>query len=269
MRVLTVVRLVAVLYGATATSLALAADFPSFPGVGYLSNHTGDRHGLFYECRLVDGRAPAIACDFTRLLVSYEANPGELDLQMRMVTQDTAKPGLRKTVVEILSQCEDLDSNPQYIEARDIDRDSGAGPAKRAAAKGFLRFIENLCSTKDRDQGVEELIDAIRLMLELQTKTCKVWTNIWEQTFEYQPGAGNWVAQSGPEGDCGITLESTFTPDPERALLWNLETAKIVTHKEGKALDLLACSTFEDRTDLYVWNSHGKDINCEVVTFGP
>jgi hypothetical protein len=60
--------------------------------------------------------------------------------------------------------------------------------------------------------------------MEKDTRTCRVRTNPWQETFTRSLG-GKWVSNRGPSGNCSVVIVSTLEPEdpkepPSENALW-------------------------------------------------
>jgi hypothetical protein len=67
-------------------------------------------------------------------------------------------------------------------------------------------------------------IPIVSVSVEKDTRTCRVRTNPWQETFTRSLG-GKWVSNRGPSGDCSVVIVSTLEPEdpkepPSENALW-------------------------------------------------
>jgi hypothetical protein len=106
------------------------------------------------------------------------------------------------------------------------------------------------------------LHEFLRVLNDWDSKTCRIWTNAYTETFEWQP-SGKWVSNRGPSGICGVIVVSTLEPHDKTKfpVRWTYETRKIVTNKDALKGDV--CK-FEETPVRYSWRGPGQATRLRI-----
>jgi hypothetical protein len=115
---------------------------------------------------------------------------------------------------------------------------------------------------------------ALRGIHDKEMRTCKIWTNTYEQTFTTSDFGKTWIANDGPSGECGMVVISKLERakadflGKDQTLFWTYHTRKIISNKDTKALATFPCSGFDEREFFYDWKGDEKFLGCDYVKFG-
>src|SRR6266446_2330040 len=134
------------------------------------------------ECTMIAGRQ--LSCDFLQTGVGLERRPEEVPTELEKMMKEFTAEAMPK-IKEYLGETCTSDSLAKF-------RTSAASPQLSATAKSFLlRLIERTVAVCERPTR-ENLSEWFRLSLEKESRTCKIWTNRFRETFSSETVAGGW-----------------------------------------------------------------------------
>jgi len=258
----------------TITILALAclafianAEFPKYPNVAQVYLQAGDRSFIQIRCDLGSGKGNRIICSFIQTNVSYKVKPEEYETKLKESLENINTPEFEKELLgEPKKLCQQKDKAERKAHMTKLIQ---TNPASETRMRKWMALLDQMCETKDLADIKTNFIAITKYSLEQDTKTCKVWLNDWEESFEYKPSStgGYWLSTSEPNESCGVINISTLKTDPDSDFLWNYESKRIVTDKEAAGI-LIPCKDLEEPRFTYEWRPVEHDMQCELVTFG-
>jgi hypothetical protein len=236
---------ISILYASS--GLAELYDEQPLTGIAY---NTKELSAVIYEC--AEATSDRMTCKFTQLAVRRAATQAELKKKLAELDKNLRedKP-TAKTCAEMQKYLDILEGKipPEtpltFRDPRDREQAMTAAKAYRHACSGDLEPMRNV----------------LRADYELETRTCRVSANIFEQTFKRVMDTANgkfsWVVDSSPQGDCGIVQLSRFEPvKMEKFTVWNYVARKAITNPEGQTgLIPFKCSNLDEATYVYSWRS--------------
>lgn len=255
---------------------AVAAG-PPHPFTGRVFN-TVDKGWLNYECQLpVNG---LMTCEFTQVSVrrslKLEEIDGRLAEDLKGWMADLKKPsGDLKEFCEAMSGLDDLlDGKDVPGAAVEVKQSlSAMEEFERRDLKSTTAAAGELCSDPTED-AVRRFI---RLTLETQSRTCEIGVNPFKQTFHAVFASDgkfiSWnVADTTPQGDCGLIQLSRFEPvvekPGEKPYFWRYYARKAIANPQAKSLGVMACSDFDQGEYLYDWKQQTLALQCDYIKAG-
>ncbi len=246
--------------------IAMSADFPNYPNVAQVYLQEGDRSFIQISCDPDLRKGNRIDCSLIQTNVSYKVNPDEYEAKLKESLENINTPEFEK---ELLGEPKKLCQQKDKAERKaNITKIIQANPASETRMRRWMALLDQMCEAKNLADVKTAFIAISKLRVEQDTKTCKVWLNDWEESFEYKRSStgGYWLSTAEPHGECGVINISTLKSDPDFSFGWNYESRRVVTDKEAESL--IPCNDIEERKVTYKWLSVEHDMHCEVITFG-
>lgn len=136
----------------------------------------------------------------------------------------------------------------------------------------LTKSVKNYCASVNR----ENYLNVIRIMREVNSRTCTMSSNYYKQSFnlvtDNEDDANVWVAKSGPDGPCGVILQSEFEPvrsgNDSKIIFWKYTYTKVVTNKQGY-VPLTSCSDLEKREYIYDTIQNWYALDCDYINTMP
>ncbi|MEA9482724.1 hypothetical protein VC290_20785, partial [Xanthomonas campestris] len=210
------------------TSSAAIAEEPPHPFGGRMYN-TVENGWLTYEC--MPPEAGVLACDFVqtrirqklsasdaakRLAKETQGWPEALAKEMKTTPERLYESGDWKGLCDMAQQgLSALNGSSSTEEMRKaVSRMSRVARGDLAAQMGAMG---QACKTRTLD-GMKRFM---ALGIDIEQRTCQIGTNSFKQTFKAVYASDgtfkSWnVADTTPNGDCGIINLSRFVPVPEK-----------------------------------------------------
>jgi hypothetical protein len=135
------------------------------------------------------------------------------------------------------------------------------GPGEKAFFTGLLQRYNTMCDKPT----AKSIRDYLWYTLEKQTKTCRIWTQSWKETFTKQL-ENKWVSTEGPGGICGVVEVSSL--EAKDSLVWSYETQKVVTNKDVNDVNSPICLKLNETKVRYGWDNKFVDRSCEFIVWG-
>lgn len=226
--------------------------------IGPLKNaNPADVSSLSADCDIsADSRQ--MTCSFVQTRVDLAKKPdtaaAELEKQLQGITAQ-----------DIAATCKGQRKDMSDLSAK-IAGVPDVAPRLKTFFTGWVQRFNAMCD-KPTIEGMREYL---WYGLQKETRTCRIWSNPWKETFTKQLG-DKWVSNRGPSGICGVVNVSTLESkpiDPKKPSpilrLWTYETQKVVTNK---AVGGPFCELDETRV-RYSWDAKDFDRTCEFIEFG-
>jgi hypothetical protein len=243
---------------------ALAEDVPR---IGLLWN-TKEVSSMLYECK--QNTDKSLDCEFTQTSVRKNAKPEELDSKLKQAREEFRKGGFNLSdddckwpgdVIEILEGRKKPPPEARFHELSELE--------KKDTLK-MMRAMVQFCKSKTE----EDYLNIIRLRHDKDSRTCRVSSNPYKQTFRFVSDNlsknGTWVIQGQPDGPCGFVQLSRFEMDRDNSLKfvnWNYIARRATTNPQGTTLLGLSCKDFDEGEYVYDWRSKGHPIGCDYIEF--
>jgi len=250
------------LYAASAMS-----DVVPSSGIVY---NTKETSSLVYNC--VNNRDNSLDCDFTQTSVRKKAKPQ--DLEARLNQGREAFSTSKELTPEICKEQKD------YVEIL-----YGRKKAHNKVLQGFVRNISDLekkdtlkilnaATTACDSKNEENYLNVIRIGHDKDTRTCKVSSLTYKQSFrlvlDTVSGARSWVAKGDPSGACGIVQLSRFEPESlkdSKYVFWKYIAQKAVTNRKGLLTPGMACKDLDEDEYVYDWRHKEHALGCDYINF--
>jgi hypothetical protein len=213
----------------------------------------------------VEGR---MRCKFTQVMVSKVGRPGEFEKSLPNVIAQLLKDqkGARPLcdLMQSISTALRAGIPPKGKEERTAFEDLRKMPQRaKDDFHSLAKQASNFCTNPDR-QTAE---DFLRAAHDRDLRTCKIWTNTFEQTFTSSNMGQTWIVNDGPEGLCDVVVIAKLEKDKDAEQFWTYRTRKIVMKKDVGASGL-HCSLLDEREYFYDWKEDEKFLGCDYVKFG-
>ena len=204
-----------------------------------------------------------IKCVFNQTRIKNSIDPAKLEQSV----EETLSSMTDEESKEVMSAINDLwcsDKNKQMLIASRNEKPGLFGSHELESAIKRIDFVTAAACEMKGDERLRRFVTA---STQLDAQTCTVWSNTWEQSFQYNPSSGKWTSKMGPNGDCGVINVSTLSKAHEKDWEWTYETRKVVTNREGPGF-LLSCSDLDENTYRYRTSSSAVYMNCLYLKYG-
>ena len=196
-----------------------------------------------------------LTCDLTQTGVRLRMTPEEAAQKLDETTRD-----LQRATAADLAR-----GRREWCAMRARAREAVGAPDLRAATRAYgIRLLDVL--TRVCEEPTAENVSAFaRLQLDKETKTCRVWTHAYRETFVRQP-TGIWVSYSGPAEPSGVAVLSTLEPDDRQAkapVLWTYRSQQIPAGGNAPAPPPPT-----EGPQVFSWRAPVKTLACEFIEFG-
>lgn len=243
----------------------LAAD--ETPSVGLLYN-TKETHSLVYRCQ--QDRDATLDCEFIQTAIRKKAKPEELASKL-----EQARKEFRGGIKWSADECKSYSQMVDVLEGRKKPpKEEGLKEMTDKQKKDALAFGKAL-SDFCRSGTEESYLKIASLAHDKDTRTCKVGSNPFKQTFkfvqDFVSGSDSWVTQGTPEGPCGIVqlcrFESERTKD-SKLVFWKYIARKAITNPKGSLLlPGVSCKDLDEGEYLYDWRAKEHSLGCDYIEF--
>lgn len=241
-----------------------AAENPT-AGLLYSSREV---HSMRYDCRKNPDNS--MTCEFVQVSVAKKSKPEDLEDKLKQAREEFRTKRFRysedecrgiATALDILEgRKKEAEVEAKFAEMDEIEkRDTGK---IWAAISGFC---------KNRSEN--DLLNAVRLMHDIETRTCRASINPYKQIFilvrDQNTKTETWVVkQDGPDGPCGIVQLSRFEPVREGAIIfWKYISRRAITNPQGKFFGTMTCKDLDESEFVYDWRFKSHTIGCDYIEF--
>ena len=165
-------------------SITIAASFPDFPSNSILQDTSGGRSAIEVGCEPTDRSSPTVKCRFYQFTVSYELNPEDYQIKLN---EEIAKieSGKYFDAIDPVTAMRELCKQMNTVEVKaGIAEKYKTQPKSVPRFKKYLTLLNKGCEVKNVGEAKLLAIEMAQFTLKEQTKTCKVWPNIWEESFQ-------------------------------------------------------------------------------------
>ena len=251
-------------------AISLSSSAQDAPRLGILYN-LSEVHSLTYTCSTAS--SGALNCEFVQTSVRPKGTFADLPAALERARSDFAKGPifnaedckLNQTLANILSGKEKAPKQDAMEKLTTVQRRD-----MLALTQGVL----GTCSSRSE----EKYLDLVRLGQDRDRRTCKVSSLTFSQTFRAVPDSGPtatvWLAQSKPDGPCGIVQLSRFESEqskigPANFTNWRFVARKAITNPSGELFPGASCSRFDERPYTYDWRAQEHQLTCDYIEFSP
>ena len=237
-------------------SILMASEFPRYPEGAMLASKGDSATGLRVECKLNE-ESLTLLCDFLQMTVSYELDPDDL----------------KKTIAKDIQEIEEISGDEAVKEVKSFclaGEDLSEAIVETETQRKLLDAMMDACHVKSADEARKAYKNMVTLIRETEATTCKIWPNKWQEQYHLEvPAIGEnyWLSDVNPSGDCGVMLASTLKQYKDYSTLWQYDSRRIVTNKDG-AGSLIPCSDIGETSWSYGWRKKQYTKNCTSIKFG-
>ncbi|TDR14625.1 hypothetical protein [Marinicella litoralis] len=241
----------------SADGFSQQSNFPNHPSNNKLHSTNDEIQSMMVSCEQ-KATTPqySIDCNFHQTSISYKQDRDEIENDLN----------------EIFSQL----NNPFTNYAEQLCNEVNAADLELIVTETKKEIHEKtkaMCNVSSNDEAEKKIKELFRIIKSADSETCVVNTGYkWTETFVYKNNSdieGYWVSNPTPSTECGIMNISTLKPDKKFPMLWNYESQRIVTNKDGELSTGVSCSLFEDRKIILSWKSNTFESNCKRIEFSP
>jgi hypothetical protein len=213
-----------------------------------------DAAAVTVECeKSADGSQ--MTCGFTHVKVSRVKTPAaaraELERNLKQQPLEATTKAVCGNEKDFAAQYRELAASPRV------------GENQKTFVTQAMQRMRSFCARP----SPQTLREFSWFMLSKETRTCKIRTTSWRETF-IQNAARVWVSNRGPAGACGVVSVSTLEerpPDPSaktKGPAWIFEAQKILTTKSG------SCGQADEEGKVrYAVAGVNPAFGCEFVEF--
>lgn len=227
-----------------------------------MAYNTVERSAVTYDCSAVT--SAQIQCRFVQTAVRRKLDYADLPSKIAEAEADLANWEASE------EECKDIEKYRSELEAKAASADKSFDQRDVDVAREVYTAIEAACRSGSR-AGLSAMVQR---SLERDTRTCRVSSHTFEQTFTRQSSASTpvWVTTGAPSGPCGIVQLSRFeSADAGEGYLWNYVARKAVTNPSGELPLLGSCKSLDEETYHYSWRSTDGPsswADCDQLEFG-
>jgi len=248
--------------------VAPSASAEKVPSTGLLYN-TKEAHSLTYRCK--QNLDNFLDCEFSQTAVRKKAKPDDLNSKLHRAREE-----FRAGVKMSADECKmNKDINDIFEGRKTHPKEEDLKEITEMQKKDLLRVTKSMmefCKSKTE----ESFLNFARMIHEIDTRTCQVSSNTYKQSFrfvqDHLSNAGAWVAQSAPEGPCGIVQLSRFESErfkDSKLVLWKYLARKAITNPQGSFFPGASCKGLDESEYIYDWRSKEHSLGCDYVEFSP
>lgn len=240
--------LLTMIAGTSGSSQVVGQDVPYQGTVTSVDQNSA----LSFECA---GAGIAVSCEFVQTLVSQEqpSSPERID---EMTSSALVEANTSSLCTEVPKQLEVLRSGGDF--------GTDLSTAQRAAALAYLEVVGSFCADPS-DATAHILFGFIE---ERKARTCKIGTQRFDLTMDWNSQSGRWESVSTPEGGCGVVTMTFLEKDAAYPTFWNYREQTVVTNKAGSDALRGDCSVWPEEVLQFNWRPDTLRRTCEFVSFG-
>ena len=255
-------RFAAVLSFIMSPALAAEQQHPDFSIV----NDTKENTSLQISC--TDVSPSEVKCELKQISVFKKAKEGELQQKVEEARQQfrSAPKGQMDP-----KQCSEFENTLSYLR--------GGSPNVSADVKSNLEKLKGR-ERQDVEQNAamlvqfcknpteENIASMARYTYERETKTCRILTAQFSQTF-HRTTADSWVSNQGPEGLCGVvTVSRLERANAGSSSFWVYTTKQVVTNKAATSSPKF-CGSLDESEHFFDWRGGGdRFVGCDYIEMG-
>lgn len=239
------------------------------PTLGLLYNMQ-ESNSLTYRCEPV--RAGQLTCDFVQTAVRFKATIAQLPSVIKRARQQyrSEKPptaqdcGTFREIADVLEGKKVAPKPEAVVAMSQVERADG------------LRSTKLLVAYCDKPTE-ENLVAMVTAGHSKDRRTCQASSHTYKQSFRLAAEASGrpvWLAQSNPEGPCGIVQLSRFEPEETKIgtskfTNWKYIARKAITNPSAELLPNAKCSVLDEAPYTYDWRSKEHQMSCDYIEFSP
>lgn len=240
------------------------------PRLGLLYN-TSERHSLTYSCTQQGGAS--LACEFVQTSVRPKATFAELPSAIEKGRQEFSKSSppdtqdckLNRTLLNILEGREKVPKEDALEKLNAVQRRDMVSQTQA---------VLKLCESNTE----ANFLELIRFIQDKNRRTCRVSSSSFKQSFrqapESPPGVSIWLADSRPEGPCGVVQLSRFESEQTKIgssvfTNWKFVARKAITNPGAELFPGASCRGFDEQPYVYDWRTREHALTCDYIEFTP
>ncbi len=141
---------------------------------------------------------------------------------------------------------------------------------RRQAANSDPREIDDISKQTEtfvslcEERSIDALEAMIRLEVQKEARTCKLFVNEWSDTFEKVSDTRWVISNGGPRGECGIVRLDRF--ECQDRFLCDFVSEKRVLNAEAEPISGIPCSGLEEDEFRYSYDGDGVYLQCEIMS---
>jgi hypothetical protein len=241
----------------------------SAPTLGLLYN-TQEGHSLTYRCEPV--KSGQLTCEFVQTAVRFKATYADLPAAL-----EKARKQFGSEKPPSVQECSTYRDALAVFEGRKAaPKPEGLAAMSQVEKADGQRVAKALTEYCDKP-AEEAFLSVVRVGHDKDRRTCSVSSNSYKQSFRLlsEPaGRSVWVAQSSPEGSCGLLQLSRFEPEETKIgnstfTNWTYIARKAITNPSAEFFPGTKCSGLDERPYTYDWRSREHQMSCDYIQFSP
>lgn len=277
------------LVGGALLAAALGVSATDAPVIGAVHN-TKDNGWLSYECGGVDN--DRLTCTMTQVAIRRTLEPAEVEAKYQEAVKgwpDSLAKEMKTTPAKLMDGKDMRELCTTASAYVGLVRGTGDGSGLEPDVIAHVRS-QSAIEGRDIEQQFAAILDgctsgnldglkrSTRLSLERDSRTCKVSTNRFEQTFRSVRDANgkllSWaVADTTPQGDCGFVQMSRFLPadvnGTPSTVFWQYVGKRATANPESKTAWGGSCKDWDERETLYDWKPQAIVLQCDYIEYSP
>ena len=260
------VTLVAAATGLLAPLITRAQEYPT---LGLLYN-TSEMHSMVFRCERPQGGQ--LSCEFTQTSIRPKATFADL-----ATTIDKARKAFASEKPPSSEDCAGARQVLQILQGKQAAPKPDAAAALTEVSKRDAAALMTALATYCDSPSEDLFVSMIRVGAEKDRRTCQVSSNTFRQTFTRATASQSlptWLAESKPEGECGVVQLSRFEPEVTRIgksnfTNWKFIARKAITNPSGEFFPGAKCSGLDERPYVYDWRAKEHQLTCDYIEFSP
>lgn len=264
--------------------IAMLGAVPAFsePSRGWLTGEEGDF--LQYDCsKLSDG---TVECEFTQITMYLKQKPEEIEALIQERLPGVIEQFQQEDMGEVCQYMLPLQGLMEALMRGDEDEAKSylsQMPEKAREDFDFAEAVDGVSRLDGREmEDMQAMLGAtaklcenpsegdvealMRLELEKEARTCKLWINNWTGTFRPISEAIWTLRSDGPEGQCGVQRLDRFEC---KGGSYSCEfiSEKRILNPDAEPVMGIPCGDLEERAFRYEHDSDGVYLDCDIVSF--
>jgi len=227
---------------------------------------TKENSGLQIKCSELTQNQ--VSCDLKQISIFKKAKENELQKQIADARQQFRSAPKDNLVPK---DCLDFENTLTYLRGGKVDIAADVKESLDKLAGRDRRDMEQttaLLVAFCKNPNEENAVNMARVGYEKDTRTCRVLTSSFSQTFN-RVTADSWVSKEGPDGLCGVVNISRL--ERVRASttnFWVYTTSRVVTNK-GASSSPQICKSLDENEHFFDWKGGGdRFVGCDYIEMG-
>jgi hypothetical protein len=247
--------------------LAISPSYAADQKPGFsLVYDTKENSGLQIKC--TEATSNEVSCDFKQISIFKKAKENETQKKIEEARQQFRSAPKDQIVPK---DCSDFENTLSYIRGgkANLSADVKANIGKltgreRQDMEQNTTMLVDFC----KNPTEENAMNIARFVQQKETKTCRVLTTNFSQTFQ-RVTADAWVSKEGPDGLCGVvTISRLERVGAGSTGFWVYTTSRVVTNK-GSSSSPQFCKSLDESEHFFDWKGGGdRFVGCEYIEMG-